>query len=64
MEVNRRTNRLKIPSYKKAFKFSVENFPERGIKNNNGQLPFGCHDWDNHIDFWLPFLKRKGYSAL
>jgi len=61
VEVNRKKKRIKIPSYKTALKFSIENFPERALKLNNGQLPFGCHAWDLYIDFWRPVFQQYGY---
>lgn len=62
IEVNRKKRRLNIPGYKTALKFSIENFPERALKLNMGQLPFGCHAWDLHIDFWRPVFEKYGYT--
>ena len=62
IEVNRNKKRLNIPPYKTASKFSIENFPERALKLNKGQLPFGCHAWDLHVDFWRPFFEKSGYN--
>jgi len=62
VEVNRKRKRLNIPAYKTALKFSIENFPERALKLNNGQLPFGCHAWDLYVDFWRPVFEKYGYT--
>jgi hypothetical protein len=59
IEVNRKKRELKIPGYKKALQFAFENSPERCLKLNNNNLPFGCHAWDKHLDFWKPFLKLQ-----
>jgi hypothetical protein len=63
IEVNRKFSRLKIPSYKTAYKFSIENNPERGVRFNGG-LPFGCHAWDSadNIGFWKPIFADLGYD--
>jgi hypothetical protein len=62
IEVNRTFRRLRIPEYKKAYQFSIENNPERGVRFNKGKLPFGCHSWDHHIDFWKEHIEACGYS--
>ena len=62
IEVNRNKKRLKIPSYKVGLKFSMEIFLERAFQINNNQLPFGCHAWDKHVDFWRPVFKQYGYN--
>ena len=61
IEVNRKKRRLKIPGYKKALLFSFENDPERCLKYTDNQLPFGCHAWGLHIDFWRPYFENQGY---
>ena len=61
IEINRKKRRLKIPDYKKALLFSFENNPEQSLKYTNNQLPFGCHAWDLHIDFWRPHFEKLGY---
>lgn len=63
IEVNRRRKILKIPNYKKALKFSIELAPVRSFKLNNNQVPFGCHAWDKHLDFWRPIFKTYGYDV-
>lgn len=62
LEVNRGIPKLRIPLYKKAYQFSIENFPERGVRFNGGKLPFGCHAWDLNLDFWKPYIIQMGYS--
>lgn len=62
IEVNRNTKRLTIPGYKKAVYFAVENFLPQAFKLTNGKLPFGCHAWDTHLDFWRPIFKEAGVN--
>jgi len=62
IEVNRRTKKLNIPSYRVALNFSFENGLRKAYHLTNGNLPFGCHDWDNHLDFWRPHFKSLGYN--
>lgn len=62
LEVNRKSNKLRIPGYKKALKFSIESNPEYAFRVNKSQLPFGCHAWDLFPDFWRPFFKNYGYA--
>ncbi|QEC76385.1 DUF5672 family protein [Mucilaginibacter ginsenosidivorax] len=62
IEVNRKRKLLKIPSWKAALKFSIEQPPARCIELNNNQLPFGCHAWDLYPDFWRPIFKTCGYQ--
>jgi hypothetical protein len=61
IEVNRKKNQLKIPGYRKALKFAFENSPERCLKLNNNNLPFGCHAWDKYLGFWKPFIESEEY---
>lgn len=46
--------KFKIPSYKKALKFSIDRKPELALKKNNNRLPFGCHGINKPkvIGFW------------
>jgi len=60
--VNRKTKQLEIPSYKIGLKFSMEIYPERAFQINHQQLPFGCHAWDKHADFWRPIFAGFGYN--
>lgn len=59
--INRKERNLNIPCYKTALGFSIETFPELAFKLNHNRLPFGCHAWDKHLDFWKLKLKRYGY---
>lgn len=62
IEVNRKKRRLRIPYYKKALLFSFENRLEQCMMHTSGKLPFGCHAWDQHLDFWQPYFEQYGYS--
>lgn len=62
IEVNRKQRRLRIPDYKTALKFSFENKPERALKISGNNVPFGCHAWDLHLDFWMPYFLQLGYD--
>lgn len=62
LEANRKQMRLRIPDFTTAVYFSVELFPEYAFKLTSGRMPFGCHEWDKHIEFWRPFLKEYGYK--
>ncbi|HZY39286.1 MAG TPA: DUF5672 family protein [Mucilaginibacter sp.] len=70
IELNRKSVFLKIPDYKKAIFFSFENEPERAWELTGGELPFGCHAWNLHMDFWErhfaaeAVFKRKVKSGL
>jgi len=61
IEANRKKRRLKIPFYKKALLFSFENRLKQSMMHTSGQLPFGCHAWDQHLDFWQPYFEKLGY---
>jgi hypothetical protein len=61
IEVNRKKKLLNIPAYKIGLKFSIENAPYKALKINGGQLPFGCHAWELHPDFWRPIFEQCGY---
>ena len=56
IEVNRKEKLLNIPSYKVALHFAFENSPERAYNLIGNQLPFGCHAWDEYLDFWKPYI--------
>lgn len=62
IEVNRFWHRLKIPSYKKAVFFSIENNPQVAMILTEGELPFGCHAWDRNSEFFRSILAAYGYS--
>jgi len=61
VELNRKRKILNIPPYKKALQFAFEFAPERALKINHNQLPFGCHAWDLKINFWRPIFEQFGY---
>ncbi|MCJ8208434.1 hypothetical protein MUY27_01855 [Mucilaginibacter sp. RS28] len=62
VEANRKKMLLKIPDWQTALRFSFEIYPERALRLNNGELPFGCHDWDQYPEFWRPIFESQGYS--
>ncbi len=62
IELTRRKKYLKIPNLKTGLLFALENRPEIGINRNNGKLPFGCHAWENYLDFWRTIFKELGYE--
>jgi hypothetical protein len=70
VELNRKSSLLRIPGYKKAIFFAFENAPERAWELTGGELPFGCHAWNMHLDFWTThfdmetFFKRKKKAKL
>ena len=53
-----------------AYKFSMELNPDRCIRKNGGQLPFGCHGWSTLVEkfyvknFWLIFFDTRTIDAL
>lgn len=60
VEVNRKSKRLNIPLYRVAAYFSIENHPQTAFKLTGGKLPFGCHAWEQHLDFWIPVFAKAG----
>ncbi|WP_345953771.1 DUF5672 family protein [Mucilaginibacter sp. PAMB04168] len=64
IEVNRKKKVLNIPDHKKAVGFAFENSPQRALNINKQQLPFGCHAWDRHVEFWHPIFKQHGYPLM
>jgi len=62
IEVNRKTKHLNIPRYKKALLFSFENRLEQSMKHTHNHIPFGCHAWDQHLNFWRPYMQKMGYE--
>jgi hypothetical protein len=62
IEVNRKKKHMNIPDYKTALDFSFENKPERALKIANNQMPFGCHAWNLHRDFWRETFADQGYK--
>ncbi len=62
VEVNRKKKQLNIPDYKTAVQFSIETLPAYAFSLNNHQLPFGCHAWEKHLDFWKDKIEKEGYT--
>ncbi len=62
IEVNRKTRRLKIPGYKQAVHFAIENCCTHAFELTAGKLPFGCHAWDRNLDFWEPLFEQAGVT--
>jgi len=54
-----RRYRLKKPPFGVAMKFAMEHNPFEAYKENNCQLPFGCHNWSHQemLPFWSQFIK-------
>lgn len=57
---------IKVPGWKEAAAFSIENNPRRCLKLTKGKLPFGCHAWSKGgawKEFWyrhIPFNPEWG----
>lgn len=64
IEVNRKKKFLHIPDYKTAVGFAFELAPDRALKINHNQLPFGCHAWDRYLEFWRPYFVQEGYPQM
>ena len=62
IEVNRKQKRLNIPDFKIAIKFSIETHPKYAFELGGNTLPFGCHAWEKHLDFWREFIREEGYN--
>jgi len=60
--VNRKSTKLKIPGYRKAAHFAIENNGNYGLQLTKGNTPFGCHAWDKNLDFWRPIFKTEGIA--
>lgn len=58
LEINRRKRVLKIPGYKIAARFALEQKPEIGLEISKGELPFGAHAWPTTFEIWVPFIKE------
>ena len=62
IEVNRKANRLKIPGYKQAIHFAIENSCLHAFDLTKGNLPFGCHAWDRNLEFWKSIFEKEGIN--
>lgn len=60
IELNRKQKVMNIPGYIEALKFAFELVPDRALRLNQNQLPFGCHAWDKFPDFWRPIFEQHG----
>lgn len=50
---------LKLPDWKEALAFSIEQNPQTGYKIL-GKLPFGCHAWERYNPkFWKGFISTN-----
>ena len=53
-----------------AYKFSMEFNPDRCIRKNGGNLPFGCHGWSTLTEdfyvknFWSNFFDKRTIDSL
>ena len=61
IELNRKEKKLAIPPLETGLQFAFETNPERALLLSYNKLPFGCHAWDKHTDFWRPVFKSMGY---
>lgn len=62
IEINRKKKRINIPDYNTALRFSIESFPEYGYSLIDKTLPFGCHAWEKHLNFWKDKIEAFGYK--
>jgi hypothetical protein len=62
IEVNRQKRVLNVPSFQTALKFAFEVPPVKAHLIDEENLPFGCHDWDNYVDFWRPIFRDYNYK--
>ncbi len=46
-----------------ALQFSIEEKVEAMMKQNRGNVPFGCHAWERYdFSFWRSYIEEFGYS--
>lgn len=61
IEMNRYWPRLRIPSWREAQAFAVEDRPAEQVAEM-GKLPFGCHAWDLYQpEFWRKQIQAAGF---
>lgn len=47
---------FRIAPLEAALLFGFDNAPLECFDANGGRVPFGCHAWPRHRDFWEPYL--------
>ena len=63
IEMNRYIQRVRVPHWREALRFAVEDKPSKSFELNGRQLPFGCHAWDIHeLEFWKEKFSQLGYT--
>ena len=55
---------FKIPSVKKALKFSFDENPDKAFALNNNLLPMACHGWPKYKKFWKNYIPEIPASTL
>lgn len=52
---------FRYPAADEARRFAIDLKPERMLRLNGGQLPFGCHGWfrPERIDFWKRYITSE-----
>lgn len=65
LEANRGRERLRLPDFRVAARFAVEENAQAALAwLTGGQLPFGCHAWDKaDPDYWCGVLRGFGYAV-
>lgn len=58
IELNRKGQNLRIPNYKIAANFAIENQPRLAFQLTHNELPFGTHAWEKHLEFWAPLFQH------
>lgn len=48
---------MKMPDVKESLSFAFEMHPDVCFSNNGQKLPFGCHGWGRHKNFWMNYIK-------
>lgn len=49
---------FKIPDWKEALGFAIENKQEKAFRILDGKLPFGCHRWNKEKRFWKNYIHQ------
>ena len=53
----------KIADLDTALRFAFETEPAECFERSQHRLPFGCHAWEKHLDFWAPHMRALGYEV-